>query len=384
MAGNVVLPFFGADVLPWVRPALTTFSTWLNQSGLSTNADLANTDGATGGHVVAMGSGYVPGDTITLAGGTGTPAVLALVWTQVATAVVNGVGSGGTPGQVVISGTTGVSDFDDRFSALATINGAGHLASIDEIYSRGTYSVNPTSLTVEPVTGGGLTGATVTLTMGANLATVSDHGNYSVAPTNPVAQASSSGAGTGATWMLYCSVTPATITDGANGAPIALEMVAGSEANPYCVTGKLKSIGAPPWTITAGIAGVNVGQGSVFGPILYNSTSKKAIAFHWYATNLLKIFYIVNADNPVLSNRVRENVLPVVELAPYFIWFRIQHDGTNLIYSISFNNSVFLEAWREKATSYLSSIDKVGWGAFRDLNGPGGVMLVDLWSWVET
>jgi hypothetical protein len=76
-------------------------------------------------------------------------------------ATVNAGGSGGTNGPVTITGTTGTGT---KFTARGVISG-GALASITSITNAGSYSVDPTSLSAEPVTGGGLSGATVSLTM---------------------------------------------------------------------------------------------------------------------------------------------------------------------------------------------------------------------------
>jgi hypothetical protein len=80
---------------------------------------------------------------------------------SVVSATVNAGGSGGTNGQVTITGTTGTGT---RFTARGVISG-GALSGALTILNTGSYSVDPTSLTAEPVTGSGLTGATVGLTM---------------------------------------------------------------------------------------------------------------------------------------------------------------------------------------------------------------------------
>ena len=62
----------------------------------------------------------------------------------------------------------------------------------------GEYTVNPTSLAAEPVTGCNLTGATLTLTQGVSIAGIVTPGIYSVKPANPAAT-TTGGSGTGAT-----------------------------------------------------------------------------------------------------------------------------------------------------------------------------------------
>jgi hypothetical protein len=148
----------------------------------------------------APGTGYAPGDTVTLAGGTHSiAAIVTLSTTNVVSASLAAAGSGGTPGAAVVTGTTGTGT---KFQADVTISAGGIIASVDSIAVSGSYTVNPTSLTNEPVTGGGLVGAQLNITMGANTIFVSNGGNYTVNPAGATfTQASSSGPGTGATFQ---------------------------------------------------------------------------------------------------------------------------------------------------------------------------------------
>jgi CO dehydrogenase/acetyl-CoA synthase gamma subunit (corrinoid Fe-S protein) len=75
-------------------------------------------------------------------------------------AVVAG-GSGGSNGPVTITGTTGVGT---KFTARGNIS-SGALTGSLIIVNAGSYTTDPTSLSSEPVTGGGLSGATVSLVM---------------------------------------------------------------------------------------------------------------------------------------------------------------------------------------------------------------------------
>jgi hypothetical protein len=85
---------------------------------------------------------------------------------SVLTATVNAGGSGGTNGSVVVTGTTGTGT---KFTARGTI-ASGALTGPLTILTAGSYSVDPTSLSAEPVTGGSLSGATVALTMSGDTA----------------------------------------------------------------------------------------------------------------------------------------------------------------------------------------------------------------------
>ena len=197
------------------------------------------------------GTGYAPADTITLAGGTQTsPVGVTVATTRVLAAAVVAGGTGGTNGTQTVTGTTGTGT---KFQASVTIAGNA-ITAVLSILVAGVYSVNPTSLASEPVTGAGLTGArlslatgidTFTLTtpgaltanppgfsftqgatsgsgigvtfvsalMGINALLVSNSGLYAVAPFNPAAQDSTSSNGFGATYSLsFSAVTPAFAT----------------------------------------------------------------------------------------------------------------------------------------------------------------------------
>jgi len=147
-------------------------------------------------------SSYYPGDQITLADGApytvaATPAVVNVTATCLSVApVVNAAGTNGTTGYANITGTTGTGT---KFVANVSISG-GAITAVNSLISNGVYTVNPTSFTAEPVTGGNLTGATVTFGTGiANVTIVGNTGQVTVIPTNPVGQYKTSGNGAGMT-----------------------------------------------------------------------------------------------------------------------------------------------------------------------------------------
>lgn len=153
------------------------------------------------GSVTTAGTVYVPGDSVTLTGGSATTnAVLVITDTKVISATVNAGGSGGSNGAVTITGTTGTGT---PFQATGTISG-GALTGALVVTVAGDYTVNPTSLAAEPVTGGSLSGATVTVVMGAMSFAVNNPGVYTAIPGSPatMAQGSTSGGGTGATFPI--------------------------------------------------------------------------------------------------------------------------------------------------------------------------------------
>lgn len=164
------------------------------------------------------GSGsYAPGNTVSVSGGAGDAASFTITHTQLASATITAGGTGGTPGAVVLTGTTGTGT---KFQIAGTISGGGVLTSLGAISVVGDYTVNPSVLTAEPVTGGALTGCTLNVKMGGLTFTVLDAGAMSVIPVNPAATAALTGVGTGmtlnVTWQMtaqYGTVTFTTDTD---------------------------------------------------------------------------------------------------------------------------------------------------------------------------
>lgn len=134
-------------------------------AAVTTSAPLLYVVGAT---VVNPGTGIVPGQSLTISGGTGTAAVVTAASTQVVSATINAAGSGGTNGPCVLTGTTGgfATPGGTPFQINATISG-GAITALGSLVTGGAYSTNPTSLSSEPVTGCGLTGATLSVIMGA-------------------------------------------------------------------------------------------------------------------------------------------------------------------------------------------------------------------------
>jgi len=170
------------------------------------------------GNPVTPGTGYVPGSVSTIAGGTGTPAQLTVTDTQLVSAAIVNPGSSGTPGPAQVIGTTGVGSM---FVLDVTIGVGGSISSIDDISIAGDYTTNPTDLSAEPVadiSSSGITGAVVSVVMGALFADITTVGDYTNqdAPTNPTAEASNTGGGVGATWDFNFSLvltvgTPASL-----------------------------------------------------------------------------------------------------------------------------------------------------------------------------
>ena len=150
--------------------------------------------------VADPGTVYVPGQTIVPAGGTqAIPAQLTVTVTQVVSATVGAGGSGGTNGTQTVTGTTGTGT---KCQVSVTVSG-GAITAVLGIVLGGGYTVNPPTLTAEPVTGAGLTGAQLSVVMGVLQVSVTGGGVFT---SNPIGatftQLSTSGSGTGATFNL--------------------------------------------------------------------------------------------------------------------------------------------------------------------------------------
>ena len=151
---------------------------------------------------VSPTASYAPNDTITLAGGAHTTAgTLKVATTQVVAASVASGGTGCTNGSSkTMTGTTGTGT---KFKALVTVAG-NSITAVNSISVAGNYTVNPTNLSSEPVTGDACSGAALAISMGVlSLAPLNQPtGLYGIIPANPVTQASTSGHGSNATFNL--------------------------------------------------------------------------------------------------------------------------------------------------------------------------------------
>ncbi len=211
------------------------------------------------------GSGvYAPADTITLGGGVATtPAKVTVVSTKVVGASIAAGGTGGTTGNAVVTGTTGTGTL---FQANVTIAG-GAITAVNSITVAGSYTVNPTVPAMEPVTGGGLTGATLNLSIGVNTTTLSVAGVFTTNPTGGLmTQASTSGSGTGATFN-FSLFGPSALTFSSPGTyttfPANPVNQAGTTGSGYGVTftvssGSVAAYNAGDWLYISNVGGMTV------------------------------------------------------------------------------------------------------------------------------
>ncbi len=243
-------------------PTLTTI-------GAGAGAILAPTMQAVSGTIVAVGSGYAPSDTITLAGGTfGAAALLSVTSTQLASVAANAAGAGyksldsitlggGTATTQAVLKVTSTKLVSTVLNAIgssyaigdtihlaggtfgtaailtvATVNGGGGILTFT-ISTPGSYTVEPSSFTQGSTSGSG-TGATFqSATFGVNTFSIASPGTYT-ANSATFTQAATSGSGTGATFQtaLYAIRTVTVNTPGSYtalpGSPVSQSASSGS------------------------------------------------------------------------------------------------------------------------------------------------------------
>jgi hypothetical protein len=155
-----------------------------------------------GGNTAAPGTLYAVGDGITITGGTATlQATLAVTDIEAISGTVAAGGSGGTNGACTVTATTGLGT---KAQFAGTVSGNALTGALT-VAVAGDYTTNPTGIASgvvpnEPVTGCGLSGAQVAMTMGALKYQTTTNGIYSIPPSGTISQGSSTGSGTGATF----------------------------------------------------------------------------------------------------------------------------------------------------------------------------------------
>lgn len=154
------------------------------------------------------GTGYDVADTMDLAGGTGTAAVLEVATIQAVAMAVVDAGTGYEASDVLtVQGGTGTA----VQITVDTVGASGEILTA-HISTPGSYTVKPAN--PASVTGGAGSSATFNLTWGVLTVTVQTAGAYTVQPADPVAQGATSGTGQDAsfnlTWVTSNSVVDAT------------------------------------------------------------------------------------------------------------------------------------------------------------------------------
>lgn len=158
------------------------------------------------GLVTTAGTGYT-NPTVAITGGGGSGATGTLT-TKVVSATVDTAGTGGTPGTQTVTGTTGIGT---PFQASVTVGAGGDITAVLSITVAGNYTVPP-SINAEPVTGGGVTGGKLDLSLGLLAFTITGAGTgFTSYPTYTITDA------TGVSGVVTASMqveTPMTIVDG--------------------------------------------------------------------------------------------------------------------------------------------------------------------------
>ncbi len=194
--GEVVTLAGGTNTIP---ATVTIGQTQLQSIAVNSSGDTTKN-----GHYY----GYAAGDTIVLTctGSFSPPVTLQVVTSKVNSAIVNIGGSGGTPGTATVTGTTGVGT---KFQANVTIGAGGNITAVNSITSGGAYTTNPNWVNtgggyyyyIETVTGAGLVGAELLISMGVGTVSIQNPGAFSQNPSGGnFTQSSTSGSGTNATF----------------------------------------------------------------------------------------------------------------------------------------------------------------------------------------
>jgi len=190
--------------------------------------------------VVAAGTGYAVGDTLTVVGGTSS---VASTLTVASLKVVSVAITGGTSGSgFVVNDTITFSGAGYTLPVILKVQGisGGAVSNVSIVQAgqyTGTVPGNPVSFTS---TSGAGTGATFSLTWGVNAVNVGVAGNYTVYPSTTVTV--TGGTGTGATFALTSGfLTSNTFTINAGSGPVTVHVPASPNAT---LTGVVNAINA--------------------------------------------------------------------------------------------------------------------------------------------
>src|SRR5574337_220917 len=241
--------------------------------------------------VNAPGSNYAAGGLITLNGGSPIvrPVVRIATAKVVSVAAIENAGSGGTPGAAVLTGTTGTGT---KVQLNVTIGGLGQLVSINSIAVAGSYSVDPYTaiygFETDQLSGGGFAAPPYVLyRMGVDTVSVVDPGQF-FANGATFTQYSTNGSGSGATFNtpvfgVYSAtvLTPGEYTVlptnpvaqfGTSGTGVGVTFTAAWSSSPSIATGDwffVQGVGGMTeinnQTFVASVAGANLSLFDVYG-----------------------------------------------------------------------------------------------------------------------
>jgi hypothetical protein len=158
---------------------------------------------------------YVPGDILTVVGGTGDAPAFEVVSVRVRTAV-NAADAGGFANGDTVTFSTG---FVTPAVLTLTVDGGGSITGVSITNAGVLTGALPTDpVTPDSTNGGGtLAGTTFNLGFGVNTVSVSSLGDLTVLPANPVATTTDSADGNGATLNVTYQIIAVDVTDGGSG-----------------------------------------------------------------------------------------------------------------------------------------------------------------------
>lgn len=219
--------------------------------------NVATLDVAVAPTVTDPGTGYVAGVSVVTLAVTGSTSSVKATATVSTTKVVSAVTQAGGTGDlgagagVIVEGTTGTGT---KFRASVTIGATNDIVSVESVTDAGSYTIEPTSISAEPViyisgasSGTTLTGAALTVVMGALTMSLTTPGTYTVGGA-VATQDSATGGGTGATFAgISFGVKSVTVASGGSY----------SGVNPASMTTTVSPAGGSGCTLNTLVFGVN-------------------------------------------------------------------------------------------------------------------------------
>jgi len=183
----------------------------------------------------------------------------------------------------------------------------------------------------------------------------------------------------------------AVAVDGADGLPLAIR--AGMDTTNYCITGLMRPIGSPPWTITSAFAVFANHNGGGFGVPIFLYDGTKIHSLYWGVTTGVILGVKIGEWSSITPGSTGATLLgndgAAFMINDYFAWFRVVNNGSTIRYLISPDGFQFEEIYSEGVNDFLGAVTHVGFGVDRLVNGAGAPVPLPvvngiLWGWIET